>query len=177
MKRKPMTIFLSILGSLAVFVALILFVGERLPREHSASRSAVYKQTPEILFATITNISELPSWRKDVKNVELLPRSANGNMIYRENSKSGAITLEITENTPPARLITTIADASLPFGGKWTFQITPVDGGAKLNITEDGFIKPALFRFLTHYVFGYTATIDTYLKSLGAKFGETITPS
>lgn len=175
MKRKTMTILLSIFGGILVITIAILVMGARISQKHSASRGAVYKQTPETLFATITNINELASWRADLKNIEILPPAKNGNIIYRENSKFGPITLEVTESVSPSRRVTTIADPSLPFGGTWTFQITPASGGARLQITEDGIIKPAFYRFLTHYFFGYTATMESYLKSLGAKFGETIT--
>ena len=33
------------------------------------------------------------------------------------------------------------------------------------------------FRFMSRYVFGYTATIETYLVDLGHKFGEETTPA
>ena len=66
-----------------------------------------------------------------------------------------------------------IADKKLPFGGTWTYEVSPEAGGARLRITEDGEIRNALFRFLSRFVFGYNATMDTYLRDLGRKFGET----
>ena len=44
--------------------------------------------------------------------------------------------------------------------------------GNSLRIREDGGIYNPLFRFLARFVFGYSGTIDTYLKSLAKKFGE-----
>jgi len=74
-------------------------------------------------------------------------------------------------------MVTRITDDSLPFGGTWTYEIAPADGSATLRITERGFIKPALFRFMTRFFFGYTSTMETYLKNLGKKFGEDVAPT
>ena len=55
----------------------------------------------------------------------------------------------------------------------WTFEIAPVSGGgAELRITEDGEIYNVIFRFMARFVFGYTASIERYLRDLGAKFGQ-----
>ena len=41
-----------------------------------------------------------------------------------------------------------------------------------LQITEDGQVHNPIFRFMSRFVFGYTATIDGFLKDLHAKFGD-----
>jgi hypothetical protein len=69
-----------------------------------------------------------------------------------------------------------IASDDLPFGGTWTYEIAAAEGGATLRITEDGFVKNAFFRFMSRFIFGHTATIEQYLKDLGKKFGEEVTP-
>ena len=43
-------------------------------------------------------------------------------------------------------------------------------------ITENGTVTNLFFRFMSRFVFGYTATIETYLVDLGTKFGEETTP-
>ena len=59
-----------------------------------------------------------------------------------------------------------IADPDLPFGGTWTYEITPDGGGSRLTITEDGEIYNPLFRFMARFVFGYEGTIASYMSSL-----------
>jgi hypothetical protein len=73
---------------------------------------------------------------------------------------------------PPGKLIVRIADPQLPFGGTWTYEITPLSSGSSLRIREDGEIYNPVFRVLARFVFGHSATIDAYLKSLAKKFGE-----
>jgi hypothetical protein len=43
-----------------------------------------------------------------------------------------------------------------------------------LTITERGQISNPVFRFMARYVFGYHATMQEYLASLGRKFGEPV---
>jgi hypothetical protein len=80
--------------------------------------------------------------------------------------------METVEMIPQQRLVGRIADPKLPFGGTWTFEITPTAEGATLRITERGYVTNPLFRFLSRFVFGYTTAIESYLKSLARKFGE-----
>jgi hypothetical protein len=75
--------------------------------------------------------------------------------------------------TPPRRLVARIAGDNLPFGGTWTFEITPEGDGAKLRITERGWVSNPIFRFVSRLVLGYTSNLEMYLRSLGRKFGET----
>jgi len=67
---------------------------------------------------------------------------------------------------PPRVLVARIADPKLPFGGTWTYEITPDAGGSRLTITENGEIYNPLFRFMARFIFGYEGTIQSYLSSL-----------
>ena len=165
-----------ILAILVVLVAAVWAVGNTLPKEHVASRKARYKQPPEAIWAAITNVEGMPAWRTDLKSIQRLP-DKNGKPAWVEAMDMGEVPLEVEEFTAPRRLVTRIAGADLPFGGTWTFEIERVEGGATLTITERGEIYPALFRFMARYIFGYTSTMETYLKNLGKKFGEEVTPS
>lgn len=167
--------FLIILGVLAVLVALIWLVGALLPKEHVATRMARYHQPPEKIWDALTDVEGMPAWRKDVKAVKRLP-DRDGRPAWVETSSFGEMPLYVEASEPPRRLVTRIADPSLPFGGTWTFEVAAADGGATLRITERGEVRPAFFRFMSRFVFGYTATMETYLRDLGAKFGENVTP-
>ncbi len=113
------------------------------------------------------------SWRSGLDGVEILPPN-EGRASFREIARRRSIPYVVLENRSPQRLVLKIADDRLPFGGTWTYVVSPEAGGARLRITEDGEIRNTLFRFLSRFVFGYTATIDTYLRDLGKKFGETV---
>lgn len=150
---------------------LIALVGWLLPKAHTVTREARFKQPPEVIWKTITDIDAMPSWRQGLKSVRRLP-DQNGLPAWVETSDSGTIPYETVLSEPPAKLIVRIADPKLPFGGTWTYEITPNPGGSALRIREDGEVYNPVFRFLARFVFGYSGTIDTYLKSVSRKFGE-----
>jgi uncharacterized protein YndB with AHSA1/START domain len=163
-----------ILIGLAVFVLLVvvmLVIGALLPRRHVASRAAVIHQPANRLFAALEDFTDQPSWRTGVQRIEPLPPNA-GLVRYREVSRHGAITYVVRESIPAQKLVTEIADQNLPYDGSWTFELTPEGEGTRVRITERGEVKNAVFRVLARFVFGYTTTIEAYLRDLGRKFGE-----
>jgi hypothetical protein len=86
--------------------------------------------------------------------------------MFREAGKQGSILYRVEALEPPSRLVTRIADPALPFGGTWTFELMPKDGGTALTITEDGEVYNPIFRFMSKVFFSQTATMEAYLTSL-----------
>ena len=170
-----MKLLLLLVGLLVALVAVAALIGAMLPPSHVATRAATYRQAPALLHAAVRDWPALPSWRTGLKSVELLPASED-RPRYRETTNHGAITYVLVEDRPGEKLVLRIDDDSLPFGGTWIFEFTPAPAGGTLRITEDGFVKPVLFRFLARFVFGHTATMETYLRDLGRKGGETTVP-
>jgi uncharacterized protein YndB with AHSA1/START domain len=170
---KRFVVLLCVLAALAGMVAII---GTSLPEQHTATRAARFHQPPEAIWSAITDYSKFPEWRKGVRGVEALP-PVNGKPSWSEFDKyDHSIPYEIVESTPPQHLITRIADPDLPFGGTWTYELTPQAGGSTvLRITENGEIRNVFFRFASHFFLGYTKTIEDYLNALAEKFGEKTT--
>jgi hypothetical protein len=90
---------------------------------------------------------------------------------FREEGTSGPILFEITERTPPRRLVTRIADKSLPFGGRWIYEVVPEGTGSTLRITEEGEVYNPIFRFVSRFIMGHTSTIDGYLTAVQKRLG------
>lgn len=162
---------LGALGAV-VLIALILFaVGASLPVKHRASREASYHQTPGDLFRVLTNPRDFPMWRPSVTSVTVLP-DTNGHPRFEESGKNGSILYEVERIVPREMMVTRIADRSLPFGGSWTYTLTPDGDSTTLRIVEDGEVYNPIFRFVSRFVIGQTATIDQFLRDLGKKVGE-----
>jgi hypothetical protein len=158
-------------GVLGALVLGVLVIGWLLPKAHVASRRARFKQPPENVWDVI---SGPPDWRPDVKKFEMLPER-DGRPQWREfDQHNGSILFERVEAVPGRLLVTRIADPNLPFGGTWTHEIAKTEDGCTLTITEHGEVYNPIFRFMSRFVFGHTATMETYLKALGKKFGEEI---
>lgn len=160
-------------GAGAALVVLVAIIGSLMPKGHTASRTAVINKPQDLLWQAITDCAAFPQWRTDVTNVEVLA-DRDGRKVWREDGKNGKITLETIEAIAPSRLVLRIADPDLPFGGTWTYDLGPAPGGSRITITEDGEVYNPIFRFIGRVFFSQTATIDTYLTSLGKKFGEDV---
>ena len=168
-----MKIVVLILAAFVVLIGLLMLIGACLPRTHRATRTALFHRTPVELFGVIHDFAAMSSWRSGLTGVEILP-PVDGHASFRELTARRPITYVVLEDRPPTRLVTRIADDNLPFGGAWTYEITPEAGGSRLRITEDGEIRNTLFRLLARFVFGYTGTMETYLKDLGRKVRESV---
>jgi len=138
-----------VLGSLAAIVALIAITGAMLPVSHVAARRARFRQTPAAVWSAI---------------------SRDGQKTFREDD----VNYEVLDAVPERRLVTRIADRNLPYGGTWTYEIEAAPGGSDLHITERGEVYNPIFRFISRFVMGHTATIDNSLRALGKRFGENI---
>lgn len=169
-----------VLIAAGVIVAIILFVvvvGMLLPRDHVATLAASIPAPPSAVWATITDPAGFPSWRRDVTRVELVGSTATG-PSWREHSRHGTITMVIDVAEPPRHLVTRIADDTLPFGGRWEFDIES-DGASssRVVISEHGSVYNPVFRFASRFVMGHAQSINAYLRALGKHFGSEPTPT
>ena len=165
-------IVVSLVALLVTVVALIALIGSTLPREHIASRSILLRKTPAEVYGVVRDFSSAPRWRTDLKQVEVMPQS-NGRVHFREEGKNDTVNYELVEDVPGQRMVTRILDTDLGYSGKWTYEFAAEGTGTRLTITENGVVSNVIFRFLSKYAFGHTATIDKYLASLARHFGET----
>lgn len=171
-----MKIALYVAGVLALLVLIIVVIGSSLPESHTASREVTVPASPDRVFALIATPADYARWRPDVDSVEVLPPEG-GKERFREHGSNGALLMRIDERAPGSRFVTAIADSTLPFGGRWSYDLTPSGTGTRLRITEDGKVYNPIFRFVSRFVFGHTATMDAYLAAVEKELrGNTASP-
>jgi polyketide cyclase/dehydrase/lipid transport protein len=158
-------------GGLCVLVALVAWIGSRLPVKHHATRKARFRATPADLYAILAGP---PDWRPDVKAYGSLPDQDGHKTWWEQDGHGKKIRFELVEDRPPARRVVRIAERGLPFGGAWTFELAPAADGTDLRVHEDGEIYNPVFRFLSRFVFGYYGSIEGFLRNLGTKLGEPV---
>jgi len=157
---------------LIVAFVVVLLIGRSLPVRHHVVREARIPAEPSAVFAAITDVARFPSWRSGISSVEPLP-SQGGLRRWRERSGGDAVLYEATHESPPAELVTRIADPSLPFGGSWAYDLRPDGvGGTTIRITENGEVYNPVFRFVSRYVMGHAKTVETYLDDLSRHFAQ-----
>jgi hypothetical protein len=139
-------IWMGLIG-IAFVIAAAAALGAMLPVAHAASRQARFQKSAETIWGLIAR-----------------------EKTFREDN----VNYQVTESAPPRRLVTRIADKNLPYGGSWTYDISPGASGCTLRITENGEVYNPLFRFVSRFVMGHTATIDKRLTQIGKQLGEPV---
>jgi len=167
------------IGTLVALIGIVAAIGAALPRSHKATVSARYGRPAAELWAVITDFASWPSWNPQIKRIERLP-DRDGQAVWVLHDSNGKMPTRVIEATAPddshpGKMVTRIDDDTLPFGGTWTWEVVPSDGGSEVRITEDGVIHNVIFRFMARFVFGYEGTARAYLSALGQKFGENAT--
>ena len=164
---------LRVVGAVAAIVVVVMLAGMALPQKHVAVRSAHLSAPPQKVWSIITDVAGYPKWRSDVSSVEIISADA-GKIAWKEVSPKGnKLAFEATIAEAPSHLVTLITDKGIPFGGSWDYRIVPDGTGSRITITENGEVYNPIFRFVSRYVIGHTAALDTYLSSLSAKTGGT----
>jgi hypothetical protein len=169
-----------VVAALVGIVVVMALIGLALRPDHLAARTADVPGAPADVYALIRDVERLPSWRTDLKRVELLP-PVDGKPAFREHGRQGVIPFVIDQDQPPSadrpgRLVTRIADDKLPFGGRWIIEVAPAGNGSRVTVTEDGVVKNPVFRFLSRTVFSLTATLEHWLRALGRHQGADVKP-
>ena len=154
-------------GAVGLLLVATVIVGYLLPVAHVASAEATFHRAPAEVYATIADVKRYTEWRRDLSRVEML--SETPRTRWKESGSNGDITFEVDEAVAPNRLRTRIADTSLPFGGSWTYEVTPSGSGTKVRITERGEVYNPFFRVMSRFVFGHTKTMEQFLRNLGEK--------
>ncbi|EQA53560.1 LIC10604 family protein [Leptospira kmetyi] len=153
------SILLYALGFLILLGFGVYGLGASLPVEHSSSLERVFKTSPNTIYSMIRDFKQYPTWRPNLKHIdEISPASWKETDSHKE-----IMTYSFIRDQKDALIESKIMDEDKPFGGSWTFEIASVEGGTKLKITENGKVFSPVFRFFSKFVFGHTATMQTYL--------------
>lgn len=153
---------------LLLLVLLVVAIGALLPKEHVASRSVTLDASLEQVWALVIDHQAFPSWRGDLLRVEARSETS-GRRAWLEVGKRNQIPYvadrEVLDGDR-AELVTRIDDPALPFGGTWTWAFERAGAQTRLTITEHGFVGPPVFRFMSRFVFGHTASLDAMVQAL-----------
>lgn len=113
----------------------------------------------------------MPSWRSDLARVERLP-DEDGHEVWQEVYKNGwKLPMMTAVSEPPRKLASKIMDPKKNFGGTWTFDVQPRNGGSQLTITENGEVYNPIFRLFSK-LGDQRKTMTVYETDLARKFGE-----
>ncbi len=163
-----------ILVLVIVFIGIAFAIGYALPSHTTHTRTIAIKQMPEAVFALLADVQGMPKWNRHMEKVEMLP-PVDGREATRQTFQGNMVmTIITTESVPPSHLVRTMGDASGPFSGSWTYDISPTSDSSKIALTEQSDVKNPIARLMMR-IFGPTKYVDDHLSDLAQHFGETAT--
>ncbi len=146
--------------------------GRTLDERHVATCVVRLRASPRAVWEKIGDPATYPAWAPGVSAVDV-SKDASNRPVWTMQTKRGPLAARVETMDTSRRLVTRIVDDTLPFGGTWTWEITPEGAsGCRVRLTEDGFVRPPLFRALAKHVFGHHATIRGFLAGLASHLGE-----
>jgi len=168
---------LIVMGSLAALFALMALIGLFVSREHRATSTVSLHQPPDSVWKVVRDFGAGPTWWPAIKIAERLP-DRDGHEVWRQKMSGFDVPIIVLESTSPRKLVTQIdPKAGGAFGGTWTYALIPEAGGTRISVTEAGWIGNPIFRFMSRFLFGYYGSLDSFLKALGRRFGESVQPT
>lgn len=166
--------FLVLAGVLAAAVAMAFLAltvqGRKVPESHTAVTTVKIRKSQREVWETVRDIAAWHTWAPGVNSVDVERGGARERFVLKMSRHSLPLVVEREESL--RRLVTVIDDASLPFGGRWTWTFTTDGAGCRVTLQEDGVIRKPALRALAHYVFGYHAPQKSFLKALAGKLGD-----
>ena len=164
--------------SIVVFLMLLMIaVGTTLPINHTSTCATKVAAPPAKVWSTLADPLDF-AWRTDITSARIVQRTPA--LEWSETDRYGhAILYQRVSAEPRRHLVNRIADPTLPYGGTWTYDLTPAPalGATTVSIVENGEIFNPVFRFLARFFIGYTGTMRQHLTDLGKSFGQTVNVS
>jgi uncharacterized protein YndB with AHSA1/START domain len=167
-----MKVLFRIVLILIVLVAASYLYARTISAHQTHTRTTTLKQTPEAVFALLTDLPSFPKWNRNMEKIEILP-PIDGKEATRQTFKGNMqMTIITSESTPPKHLVRSMGDNSGPFEGSWTYDISPTADGSQIVLTEQSTISSPFFRLMVQ-LFSPTKYMDEHLEGMAKHFGET----
>ncbi len=157
-------------GLLLVLLLAVLGLfawGSSMPEAHHVTVSETIPAPLQEVYERLRKAEDYTRWRSGLKSVEVIDAGR-----WIENNDAGRMPLRVLEAAPPKLLVVKIDTDQLPFEGVWTYSPQEADGGTRVEITEDGRVKSAMFRALGRLFFPIDKTARTYLADLQRSFSN-----
>lgn len=155
---------------LIITLGLVAYgVGFFLPEAHQATAEIVIGASPEVVWEALTAVPGYAAWRSDVDEVTGVT-GTTGSRGWTELPSGLSFSTVIYQ--PGVLWRVRIANEGLPFGGAWSYRLSPEGDGTRLSITEDGEVYSPFYRFVSRFIIGHDATIRRYLNDIEMELGN-----
>ncbi|ACY16129.1 SRPBCC family protein [Haliangium ochraceum] len=152
---------------LTVMLCGFVLVGGLLSPAHEVTRSALVAAPPERVFALVTDIAAMDTWRPHVVRVD--PVAGEPSVLV--SGAGGPVTFTVEEARAPSFVRLGVRGAGPNIQGTWSITLAAADAGTRVSMTERASIENPVFRFLSRFVVGHATAVDAYLGDLVAHLG------
>ena len=143
-----MKVLFRIILVLIALAGVAYLYARSIPAHQTHTRTTTLKQTPEAIFALLTDLPNFPKWNHNMEKIEMLP-PIDGKEATRQTFKGNmTMTIITSESTPPKHLVRSMGDIGGPFEGSWIYDITPTPDGSQIVLTEQSTANNAFFRLM-----------------------------
>lgn len=165
-----MKVFVAFLLILVIAGVIVYADGARMPVNHSVSVTGVVAAPQAKVFHLITDVAHAAAWRPEVKSVSTLLPDNNRDHWVEHLGHGQFMTFLAVSTDAPNRRDVMLDDPHASYGGTWVYELSPgpEPNTTTLHITETGYIKPPIYRFMMNRVFGPTRNLDLYMKDMQA---------
>ena len=156
-----MKVALWIIGGLAGLAALVVLVGFMLPATRTGKVDRVVEATPAQLTAVILDRASQPTWRLDLRKVEMQATTS-----WTETTQRGeVIAFELTRQE--LNLLQMRFESSYGYQGQWEGRLVPTpSGGTHIFVTEQATTPSPIGRIFARLFFNPEAFANAYFDAL-----------
>ena len=100
-----MKIVVWIVAALILVAGLAYGIALSIPWHQVHTRSIALKQTPEAIFALLSDVPNMPKWSRNLEKVEVLPPIDGKETTHQTFKGNMAMTVITHESVPPRRVV------------------------------------------------------------------------
>ena len=165
-------IVLVVVGLVVAVPAVLALVGLFLARDHTASTTMIHAAPVDRVWGLIADPSGYARWHPGITGAQRL-EDRDGAAVWRLEGERGGFAVMTEALEPEQRMVTRIVDESA-FGGTWTWELEPVEGGTRLTLTERGEVYNPIFRTLGKLFLDQRATIEAWQTAIASALSENV---
>ncbi len=164
---------LLVLVALVGLIGIVVYVdGATLPVDHSTTVADVIPAPPDAVFARIADVAHGSAWRPAVKAVSMLAPESGRDHWIEDLGHGTTMRFLAVRSEAPVRRDVLLDDPGAAYGGTWIYELSPGPdaGTTTLKITETGFIRPPVYRFMMAHIFGLRRNLEQYESDMKSSF-------
>lgn len=159
--------FAGLVALLALALLVFFIAGVCLPREHRSVVTVQLAAGRTAVWAALTDYAAMPAWWPAVKAVRTEQLADGTVLTWNRDGHGRELAFRTGEARTNEKLVRVIVGDDQPFGGTWTFELSETaGGGTRLTLTEEGFIKPPVFRAIAQWFIGLDTNQRDFLAHL-----------